>query len=912
MLILSKNYTIELMLSKSYQSDADSILSDLKTTPDQGISPTEAENRLRQYGRNELQAGKRLNPFKLFLSQFQDALIIVLLIAAGVSFGLAIVEKDGSFKESLLIIAIVIAIAMVGFFNEYKAEKTVEALKKLVGFKARVRRGGKVIEVDTVELVPGDIVVLEAGQKIPADIRLLEVNELSVNEASLTGESLPVSKNIVTIQKDVSLGDQKNMLFAGTFIASGSGLGVVIGTGQKTEIGKIADLVNSVEAEATPMQQKLDDLGKKLGYFIAAICALVFVIIFFLVPESSEKGLAHHFIFAFTAAVALAVAAIPEGLAFVVRISLALGARRMAGRNALVRKLSAVEALGSTDVICSDKTGTLTKGEMTVRSLYVNGSVGTVTGTGYSTEGEVKFKTVPPSLQQLLELGVLCNNATLRDSTVLGDPTEGALYPVAAKGGIDKESLLAQYPRLSEVPFTSERKLMSTVHKSPQSYLMATKGAVEITLDCCTQYLDEKGKPQKLTPEVKKQILQVNQQLSAQALRVLAFAMRGSKTQIKGAAQVECDMTFVGLQAMMDPPRTEVIEVIHRVTAEAGMRVIMITGDYIETAKAIAAEIGIKGEALSGTELDAMSQEEFEKRVEDISVYARVNPEHKIRIVQALKKKGHQVAMTGDGVNDAPAIKAADIGIAMGITGTDVAKEAADLILLDDQFLTIINAIEEGRGIFDNVRKFVNFLISCNIAEVITVVIGIVLFKDLLLTAAQLLFINIVTDGLPAVALGSDPAQADVLRSKPKRFQEAIVSKRVWVEIVIFGLIMSVALVGQYWYNHTHESHLAAVSAAFTAMVIYEIVRLVDIRTDYKIKWFSNPWLSVALVSSLLLHLSVLYFPPLARYFNVGPLMASDWLIMAIGSVVLFIIMKLLNPILDRLIHPEHSYEAIL
>lgn len=903
------------MLIKSYQSETGSILSDLKTAPDQGLSSTEAENRLKQYGRNELQAGKRLNPFKLFLSQFQDALIIVLLIAAGVSFGLAFIEKDGSFKESLLIIVIVIAIALVGFFNEYKAEKTVEALKKLVGFKARVRRGGKVMEVDALELVPGDIVVLEAGQKIPADIRLLEVNELSVNEASLTGESLPVSKNIAVIQKDVSLGDQKNMLFAGTFITSGSGLGVIIGTGQKTEIGKIADLVNSVEAEATPMQQKLDDLGKKLGYFIAAICALVFVIVFFLVPESNDKGLAHHFIFAFTAAVALAVAAIPEGLAFVVRISLALGARRMAGRNALVRKLSAVEALGSTDVICSDKTGTLTKGEMTVRSLYVNGSVGTVTGTGYSTEGEVKFNPpaggVPPSLQQLLELGVLCNNATLRGSTVLGDPTEGALYPVAAKGGIDKESLLAQYPRLSEVPFTSERKLMSTVHKSPQSYLMATKGAVEITLDCCTQYLDEKGKPQKLTPEVKKQILQVNQQLSTQALRVLAFAMRDSKTQLKGAAQVERDMTFVGLQAMMDPPRTEVIEVIHRVTVEAGMRVIMITGDYIETAKAIAAEIGIKGEALSGTELDAMSQEDFDKRVEDISVYARVNPEHKIRIVQALKKKGHQVAMTGDGVNDAPAIKAADIGIAMGITGTDVAKEAADLILLDDQFLTIINAIEEGRGIFDNVRKFVNFLISCNIAEVITVVIGIVLFKDLLLTAAQLLFINIVTDGLPAVALGSDPAQGDVLRSKPKRFQEAIVSKRVWVEIVIFGLIMSVALVGQYWYNHTHESHLAAVSAAFTAMVIYEIVRLVDIRTDYKIKWFSNSWLSVALVSSLLLHLSVLYFSPLARYFDVGPLMASDWLIMAVGSVVLLIIMKLLNPILDRLIRPEHSYEAI-
>jgi Ca2+-transporting ATPase len=891
-----------------YQSSAQAVLDELEVSSGRGLSTAEVEKRRVKYGSNQLHSGRSINPFKLFINQFNDALIIVLLIAAAVSFGLAFVEADGSVKESLLIFAIVIAIALVGFFNEYKAEKTIEALKKLVGYKARIRRDGQVQEVDSAELVPGDIIILEEGQKIPADIRLLEANELHVNEASLTGESLPVSKNTEPINKDVPLGDQKCLLFAGTFIASGSGLGVVVSTGQMTEIGKIADLVNSVEDEATPMQEKLDDLGKKLGYFIAAICVVVFIIVFLLVPEAREASLAHRLIFAFTAAVALAVAAIPEGLAFVVRISLALGARRMAGKKALVRKLSAVEALGSTDTICSDKTGTLTKGEMTVRALFINGQKVAVTGSGYKADGTFDFEHGhPSSLKRLLEIGALCNNATLRHEAVLGDPTEGALLVTAEKGELSLEELDAQYPRLSEVPFTSERKLMSTVHKSGGGYLVASKGAVEMVLDVCSEYLDKDGKPRTLDQAAKEAILRTNQEFAGQALRVLGFAYKETKEQPKGRG-AEKNLIFVGLQAMMDPPREEVIEVVHRVHAEAGMRVIMITGDYVETAKAVAAEIGIHGAAISGSELDKMTQEEFEQRVEQISVYARVNPEHKIRIVQALKKHGHQVAMTGDGVNDAPAIKAADIGIAMGITGTDVAKEAADLILLDDQFLTIIGAVEEGRGIFDNVRKFVNFLISCNIAEVITILLGILLFNNLLLTAAQLLFINIVTDGLPAVALGSDPAQRNVLHAKPKRFQEAIVSTRVWVEIFIFGTLMSLLLIGQYWYNNGREGHIAAVSAVFAAMVVYELVRLVDIRTDYRIRWFSNPWLSVAIASSFALQIAVLYFSPMARYFDVGPLEPHDWVIMIAGSVFLFIVMKLLNPLLDRLI--KHSAPA--
>lgn len=950
-----------------YQTKPEEILKSLDVDQTSGLSTSEVDKRLEHYGPNELTASKKLNPFKLFIGQFKDALVIVLLVAAFVSLALSfvgtqkmlhgeekrsyyieqcsvdaessqtsglslscaahdpdvnldtledpVVKETESPKESLLIFAIVIAIALVGFFNEYKAEKTVEALKMLVGFKAKVRRNGEVVEVGAEQLVPGDVVVLEAGQKIPADIRLVDVSELSVNESSLTGESLPVSKQNQTYDKDMPLGDRKNMVFAGTYVTNGSALGIVVCTGQATEIGKIADLVNSVETESTPMQQKLDNLGKKLGYFIAAICAVVFVIVFFFVNEGSDKGLVYHLIFAFTAAVALAVAAIPEGLAFVVRISLALGARRMAGKNALVRKLSAVEALGSTDVICSDKTGTLTKGEMTVRKIYINEAVGSVTGSGYAIEGSIDFETrkTPSSLELLLRAGAVCNDASLHDGTILGDPTEGALLVTAEKGGFKLAELARAYPRISTIPFSSERKKMSTVHQIAKGkYWVASKGAVEMVLQDCTQYFDASGKTKKLTDSIKAEIIEQNRQFASEALRVLAFACKEAASAPKGAKEAEKGLIFLGLQAMMDPPREEVIEVIHRVTAEAGMRVIMITGDYAETAKAVASEIGITGDVISGPELDALSQAEFEDRVEHISVYARVNPEHKIRIVQALKKHGHQVAMTGDGVNDAPAIKAADIGIAMGINGTDVAKEAADLILLDDQFLTIVNAIEEGRGIFDNVRKFVNFLISCNIAEVITIVIGIVVFQDLLLTAAQLLFINIVTDGMPAVALGSDPARANVLQAKPKRFQEAIVSTRVWVEISIFGTLMSILLATQYWYNHTHEGRVAAVSAAFTAMVVYELVRLIDIRTDYKIRWFSNPWLSVAIASSFILQIAVLYVPFMASYFEVGPLSRHDWVIMLAGSVALIVVMKALNPILDRMFMSTETSEAVL
>lgn len=971
----------------AYRSSTKQVLEHLRVSQKTGLDVDAASVRLDQYGENALQAAHKIHPFRLFVNQFKDVLVIILLAAAAVSWGVGLLGSDDlhratnvqyaefkdnacgssdtegvslncsrlvsasvidgetvqptrdernydvycdsagecqllsaeeapaeehSGREALLILGIVVAIALIGFFNEYKAERTVEALRKLVGQKAKVRRAGKVVEVDAVDLVPGDIVLLEEGDKVPADIRLLQVKSLYVNEASLTGESVPVSKDTLAAKTDKGLGDQKSMAFAGTFITQGTAEGVVTSTGQSTELGKIAQLVNDVEEEQTPMQRKLDDLGKKLGLFIIVICIAVFVIVFAFVEEAQNQEVLQRAIFAFTAAVALAVAAIPEGLAFVVRISLALGARRMAAKDALVRKLSAVEALGSTDVICSDKTGTLTRGQMTVRKLYVAGSTYDLSGAGYDLKGSLtksgKSASANKAVMRLLHIGAVCNNAHLKNGIVLGDPTEGALLVSAQKLGIDDEVERSAWRRTDEMPFTSERKKMSVLARNPDGgYEIVSKGAVERVLEMCDYILTPTGAKKKITSSDKKKILSTNKRLASQALRVLAFACRDTRNPLKGKS-METGLTFVGLQAMMDPPRDEVKEVIHRVHAESGIRVVMITGDYIETAKAVAKEIGIEGDALSGADIEAMSLDEFEVAVEHTSVYARVNPEHKIRIVQALKKHGHQVAMTGDGVNDAPAIKAADIGIAMGITGTDATKEAADLILLDDQFLTIIDAIEEGRGIFDNVRKFVNFLISCNIAEVLAVLVGILIFNDLILTAAQLLFINIVTDGLPAVALGSDPSQSDALRQKPAHYQEPILNKRTWVEIFVFGSLMTIALVIQYWYNIDTSTKIQAVSAAFTAMVIYEFIRLVDIRTDYRIKWFSNPWLSVAMAGSLILHFSVVYFGPLADYFGVGPLQAHDWIFMGVGSVVLFVIMKALNPLFD-LIGSEAKYK---
>ncbi len=881
-----------------YQKTTKETLSALGVNESSGLSASEVTKRQSVYGPNRLESKKKVSILGLFFSQFKDVLVIVLIVAATVSLVLSYVEENGSAKESLLIYAIVVAIAIVGFLNEYKAERTVEALSKLVGFSAKVIRNGMQELIPASELVPGDIIVLAEGDKVPADIRLLSAKVLKINESSLTGESLSVEKNMDQIKGSVSLGDQRNMIFSGTIVTTGTGRGVVVATAGATEIGKIAGLVEGVEESQTPMQKKLDNLGRQLGAGVLAICLLVFVIIFFLDKELINESLLQRLILAFTAAVALAVAAIPEGLAFVVRISLALGARRMAAKNALVRKLSAVEALGSTDVICSDKTGTLTKGQMTVRNVWTLDAKSDITGTGYETKGE--FSTDSAKFTELLKIGLLCNDSHLKDGEIIGDPTEAALLVSAAKADIT-----ADLKRIDEVPFNSERKLMTTIHKDGDKYYVAMKGATENVLSKCS-YVLKNGKSVPLTPADKHKILATNDDFAKQALRVLGFAYKTTSSKLN-EKDYEEGLTFVGLQGMMDPPRTEVAQVIERVQSEAGMRVIMITGDYIETARAVAKEVGIRGEAISGVEIDKLTPAQFAKKVQEISVYARVNPEHKIRIVQALQKHGHQVAMTGDGVNDSPAIKAADIGIAMGITGTDATKEAADLILLDDQFLTIISAIEEGRGIFDNVRKFVNYLLSANIGEVITVLLGVVFLNRLVLSAAQLLFINIVTDGLPAIALGSDPAEKGVMRFKPYHFQGRILSPRIWAEMFIFGLAMSLIILGLFIFNLEYGSTIQAVSAAFAAMIIFELVRLIDIRTDYKIKWFSNPWLSVAMLGSVLLLFAVMYIPALSITFGLQPISSINWVVIGVGSASLFVIMKILNPILDLWMPETHG-----
>ena len=894
-------------MTEFYKQKIEDVLKSFKVDPDKGLGVDVAKKRLETYGKNNLESAKKINPIKLFFSQFKDVLVIVLIISAGVSFTLSILEEDGTPTDSVLIFMIVIAIAIIGFLNEYRAEKTVEALMKLVGSTAKVRRGGKVLEISTSEVVPGDIVLLEEGAKVPADLRLIKVKNLAVNESSLTGESIPVTKKTFAINETSTLGDQKNMVFSGTIITVGKGEGVVVSTANNTEIGKIATMVSEVNDELTPMQEKLDDLGRKIGAIVLAVSIFVFVVIFFLDKDIQDDTVIQKLILSFTAAVALAVAAIPEGLAFVVRISLALGAKRMAAKNALVRRLSAVEALGSTDVVCSDKTGTLTKGEMTVREIYFSQELYEVSGSGYKTEGSFTLadKVVEEidDLQSFLLIGLLNNNAQINNEIVIGDPTEAALIVSAEKSGIEQKTENLNHKRVEEVPFSSDRKMMSTVHEHGDNYFIAAKGSTDAILDKCNRILIN-GSVINLSSKHIKEIHKQTENMAGKALRVLAFAYKEVKSIPENDEAIESVLIFAGLQGMMDPPRNEVKEVIHRVTAEAGMRVLMITGDHILTAKAVAREIGIVGDSISGTEIDTLTQEEFENRVEKISVYARVNPEHKIRIVEALKKHGHQVAMTGDGVNDAPAIKAADIGIAMGINGTDAAKEAADLILLDDQFLTIINAIEEGRGIFDNVRKFVNYLLSANIAEVLTVLGGIVFLGRLVVSASQLLFINIVTDGLPAVALGSDPSENGVMRFKPNKFQEAIVNKRMWVEMLIFGFLMTFAILGHYyWIANSTDDITRAGSVAFSGMVIYEMARLINIRSGYNIRWLSNPWLSVAIAGSLVLLLLVLYIPVLSDLFKIVPIEPIDWAIILVLAFVMVIMMKLVDRLLDNLLN---------
>ncbi len=850
------------------------IFKELKTD-EKGLSEKEVKSRQETYGLNEIKEKKKVSPLKIFLSQFTDFIIIILIIALVISF--IIGEK----LDALVIGIILIINAIVGFRQEYKAEKAIEALKKLASLKAKVVRDTEQKEVDSINLVPGDIIMLETGDKIPADARLIEVINLQTQESSLTGESTPVSKHIKLLEDKTTIADRKNMVFSGTIITKGRAKAVVTSTGMNSQIGKVASLIQEEPQKLTPLQLKLEKLGKKIGIITIAILIIVFVA-GILTGQPILKM--------FMAAVSLAVAAIPEGLPVVVTVSLALGVRRMVKSHALVRKLPSVETLGSTTIICTDKTGTLTCDQMTVRKLYVNNKVIEVSGSGYETKGafHIKNKLIDPRpLNLLLKIGTLCNNSSFTEKDVMGDPTEAALIVSAAKAQLLKEDLEKNNPRLDELPFDSERKRMSTLNKINNKKTMLCKGAPDVVLELCDRILIN-DQIKRLTRPMKKSILKQNENFAKEALRVLGFAYKES-SKIE-----EKNLIFVGLQAMIDPPRPEVKEAIKK-CKKAGIKVVMITGDYKGTAVAIANELGIKGQSITGQELDELKN--FDKKVEDISIYARVNPEHKTKIIDALRAKGHVIAMTGDGVNDAPALKKADIGIAMGITGTDVSKEASDMILTDDNFNSIVGAVEEGRGVYDNIKKFFAFLISGNIGEVMIIFLAIIFGWPLPMTATQILLINLVTDGLPATALGADPFEPNAMSRKPRDKKEAIY-KGLNHFIVWYPLIMIIVTLALFYFTYkTSGNLLKAQTVTFLTIAMFEMYQAFASRStrfsSFRVGIFKNKWLVGAVLTSLLVSIAVIYVPFLQPLFDTFPLTAIEFAVVTVLSSLGFIYLEI-------------------
>ncbi|MFC1752403.1 calcium-translocating P-type ATPase, SERCA-type [Thermoproteota archaeon] len=863
-----------------YKKTVKDIFKDLETGL-KGLSDSDAKARLDKYGPNTIEEKHKISPWKIFLEQFNSPIVWILIGAVIISVIVGYREflKEGGslikhMIDGIVIFVILILNAVIGFIQEYNAEKAIEALKKMASLKAIVIRDGKEQHIDAINLVPGDIVVLETGEKIPADARLIEIANLQTQEAPLTGESLPVTKVLDVFDKEKVVGDRKNMVFSGTVITDGRGKAVVTGTGMSTQIGKIAHMIQTTTVELTPLQKQLKNLGKWLGILTLIVCFAVF-----LAGLIKGKPILEFLI----VAISLAVAAIPEGLPAVVTIALAIGVKKMVRKNALIRKLPSVETLGSTTVICTDKTGTLTHNEMTVKKIFVDEEVIDVSGSGYEPKGT--FSAHTKSLALLLRIGTLNNDSQLEEKdgkhSVIGDPTEGALVVSAAKAGLDKTLLENKHKRIDEIGFNSERKRMTTVHKINGKDYAFVKGAPDMMLSLCRQ-IEVNGKIRKITPKDKKKVLEKNDLFASEALRVLGFAYKPLKKGDK-KKNYEKDLIFVGLQGMIDPPREEVKDAIAR-CEEAGIKVIMITGDFIGTAKAIAKELNIPGKAITGDELKKL---DLHGHVEDIGVYARVNPEDKLKIVEALKKKGHVVAMTGDGVNDAPALKKADIGIAMGISGTDVAKEASDMMLLDDNFSSIVSAVEEGRSIYDNIRKFVNYLLSSNIGEVLVVFVAIMIGLPLPLIAVQILWMNLVTDGLPALALGVDPSSKGIMK-RPPRKPKSTIMKGLTLQIIVMGVLIAAATLITFHKGleldtlagNDLENPPIARTMAFTTLVFLEIARVQMIRMRYKVKTLSNKWLWMALASSILLQMFVVYGSSIHEIigsaFETTPLMLSQ------------------------------------
>lgn len=860
----------------------DKLFADLDSSR-QGLSGAEASQRLERYGSNTLEETRPVPSWQLFLNQFRSPVIWILLGAVAVSVVI------GQAIDAAVIMVILVLNAVLGFVQEFRAEKAIDALKRITTLKATVLRDGREEDIEATDVVPGDVILLETGKKVPADARLIEEVELETQEATLTGESAPVPKDTVPIDLSddghTSLADMRTMVFASTAITRGRGKALVCATGMQTEIGKVARMIQTADAEQSPLQRQLAIFGKWLGLLTVAVCALVFVT-GLLVRTGDVSEI-------FFAAVALAVAAIPEGLPAVVTISLSLGVRRMVGRHALVRHLPSVETLGCTTVICSDKTGTLTRNEMTVKRIFTNGEDIRVDGSGYRPDGGFSGDT--GKLDLILRIGALNNDAKLDRSTwtVSGDPTEGCLITSALKAGLDKTELERRHPRIDEIPFDSERKRMTTVHETRGKRYAYVKGAPDLLLDNCNAvWID--GRPRPLSDHDKEMILAKNDEYARGALRVLGFAFKELASD-EVRESYEHDLVFVGLQAMIDPPREEAREAIARCKS-AGIKVVMVTGDLMATAGAIAENLDIRGKTLTGRELHAISDEDLEHMVDDVAVYARVNPADKVKIVRALERKGHIVAMTGDGVNDAPALKEADIGIAMGITGTDVAREASEMILTDDNFASIVNAVEEGRGIYDNLRKFVNYLLSGNIGEVLIILVGTILGLPLPLIAVQLLWVNLVTDGLPAVALGVDPIARDAMKRPPRKPTDRIMSKGMSLNVLSMGVIISVASLAMHHLGLKTSLEIGR-TMAFMTLVLMEIVRLQMIRSAYQTGVFSNRWLIGAVVASLALQITVVY-TPLNVFFKTAPLAGIHWFYMTLAVAVGYVIARVATAII--------------
>jgi P-type Ca2+ transporter type 2C len=868
----------------------------LATELDSGLARAEAKRRLGEYGPNELEIARAVAPWKLLLDQFKNVLILILLAAVGLSIVL------GHATEAIVIGAIVLLAALLGFVQEFRAERAIEALRRMAAPTATVLREGEEVDVPARELVPGDVLLLHAGDKVPADGRLAEAVNLRVEESALTGESLPVEKETAELEADdLSVGDRTSMVYAGTAIAYGRGSAVVVATGMETEFGGIARMLESIERSKTPLQLSLDRVAVMLA-------RAAFVVVLLVVSLGLVRGQPVLDMLLF--GTALAVAVVPEALPAVITISLTLAAQRMVKRNALVRRLHAIETLGSVSVICTDKTGTLTRDEMTVRKVVVAGELLEVSGAGYETEGEFSRNgsqaNPPPPLVEALQAAALASDAQLLPGEsdgqlqMRGDPTEGALLVAAAKAGLDLSELQARFPRVDEIPFTSESKRMTTLHETPEGVIACAKGAPEVILASCTRQVTATGETE-FDDDDRKAVLETAQALAGEAMRVLAVARRSAATR----ANAERNLTLLALVGMIDPPRPEAKYAVER-CRQAGVTPVMITGDHPLTAEAIARELDIltDGRAVTGAELESMDDPELAREIEAIQVYARVSPVHKLRVVTALQQGDHTVAMTGDGVNDAPALKKADIGVAMGITGTDVAKEAAAMTLTDDNFASIVAAVEEGRGVFANIKKYLMYLLAANLGEIGLLLGASLLGKPLPLSAVQILYVNLATDGLPALALSVDPPERGLMRRPPRSRREGIFTRPVVTLIAVGGVWSTLVTLALFvWALSAGRVLSEAMTMTFASLVLIEFFKAYSFRSDRGTaleRPFANTWLNLAILWELMLLALVINVPFLQEAFGTRALSLETWLLVAAVAATIVPVLELTKLTLRR------------